>query len=60
MPDYNGELNGTPVSQRRNLAPLGDQQVSDIMSWLLSHRLDFPGAPYPSLEQPRGSNTQTP
>ena len=60
MPDYSGRLNGEPVKQRKGLAPLGDQQVSDITSWLLSHRLEYPGAPYPSLQQPSGSETQTP
>ena len=60
MPDYRGQINGQTAPQRADLAPLNDQQVSDITSWLLSHRLEFPGAPYPSLEDPPGSETKTP
>jgi cytochrome c oxidase cbb3-type subunit 3 len=60
MPDYRGEVNRKTTPQRAGLAPLNDQQVSDITAWMLSHRLEYPGAPYPSLEDPPGSGTKTP
>ena len=60
MPDYRGELDGQPVAERKGLQPLDDQQVSDLVAWLISHRQTFPGAPFPTLEAPRGSGTQVP
>ncbi|MCH2139378.1 MAG: cytochrome c [Phycisphaerales bacterium] len=60
MPDYRGHINGKPAPQRAGLTALNDQQVSDITAWILSHRLEYPGAPYPSLKDPPGGETKTP
>jgi len=60
MPDWKGTLNGSPVPQREGLAPLTDRQISDLVAFLASHRVEFAGAPFPSLGNPRGSGTQVP
>ena len=52
MPDWQGNLNGKPVPERAGLAPLSDQQVTDVLAWITSHRVAYPGQPYPA-----GGNT---
>lgn len=52
MPDWQGNLNGKPVPQREGLAPLTNTQIEDLMAWITSHRVEFPGQPYPE-----GGNT---
>jgi len=52
MPDWQGNLNGTLVPQREGLAPLSTTQIEDLMAWITSHRVEFPGQPYPT-----GGNT---
>jgi cytochrome c oxidase cbb3-type subunit 3/ubiquinol-cytochrome c reductase cytochrome c subunit len=47
MPDWQGNLNGKPVPQREGLAPLSDTQIQDLLAWITSHRVAFPGQPYP-------------
>ena len=46
MPDWQGNLNGKPVPQREGLAPLSNTQIEDLMAWITSHRVAFPGQPY--------------
>ncbi len=47
MPDWQGKLNGKPMPQRAGLSPLTDAQVADLLAWITSHRVAFPGQPYP-------------
>jgi len=47
MPDWQGNLNGAPVPQREGLAPLTAGQIEDVLTWIVSHRVEFPGQPYP-------------
>ncbi len=56
MPDWNGAINGVVAEQRKGLAPLNDKDVSDLVAFLASHRVEFPGAPFPSLENPRDTD----
>jgi mono/diheme cytochrome c family protein len=52
MPDWRG-LHGQQTAEARNGLPdLTDTQVSDVVAWLASHRIEYPGQPYPVLEQP--------
>ena len=53
MPDWMGNLNGKPVPQREGLTPLTATQINDVLAWITSHRVEFPGQPYPP-----GGNTQ--
>ncbi|MDP7069899.1 MAG: c-type cytochrome [Phycisphaerales bacterium] len=48
MPDWYGNLNGKPVPQRDGLPPLTVGQVADLLAWITSHRVEFPGQPYPA------------
>ena len=48
MPDWRGQHADAPVDQ----PPLTADQVSDIVAWLASQRINYPGQPYPVLEQP--------
>ena len=36
-PDWRGNVRGKPMS---------DQEVTDVVAWLASHRVEFPGQPY--------------
>ena len=48
MPNFAGYSGGHRHSGRTKLAPLKDSQISDIVAWLTSHRVDYPGQPYPN------------
>jgi cytochrome c oxidase cbb3-type subunit 3/ubiquinol-cytochrome c reductase cytochrome c subunit len=52
MPDWHGNLNGAPAPQFKGLTPLTEGQVADLLAWITSHRVEFPGQPYP----PTGNN----
>lgn len=39
MPDWRGDGAGKPMT---------DQEVTDVVAWLASHRVQFPGQPFPS------------
>jgi mono/diheme cytochrome c family protein len=39
MPDWRGEGSGKPMT---------DKEVTDVVAWLGSHRVQFPGQPFPS------------
>jgi cytochrome c oxidase cbb3-type subunit 3/ubiquinol-cytochrome c reductase cytochrome c subunit len=43
---------GMPGSNQVGLRPLTDQDVTDIVAWLASHRIQTPGQPYPQPPQP--------
>ena len=53
MPAWNGTINRVESEHRAGLTPLNDQDVSDLVAFLASHRVEFPGAPFPSLQDPR-------
>ncbi|MGH9615670.1 MAG: c-type cytochrome [Acidobacteriaceae bacterium] len=40
MPDWRGDAEGKPMT---------DQQVTDVVAWLSSHRTQFPGQPFPTI-----------
>jgi mono/diheme cytochrome c family protein len=47
MPNWQGRV-GTRMSDARSaLQPLTATQVGDIVAWLVSHRVEYPGSPYP-------------
>lgn len=50
MPDWRGEATPDHPAQ-----PLTDQQVTDIVAWLASHRAANPGQPYPTASSPQPS-----
>lgn len=56
MPAWNGTINGVEHRHRAGLAPLDDQKISDLVAFLASHRVEFPGAPFPSLTDPRDTD----
>jgi len=41
MPDWRSDLTGS------NARPMTDQEISDIVAWIASHRIANPGEPYP-------------
>lgn len=41
MPDWRGDVSGKPMT---------DQDVTNIVAWLVSHRVKFPGQPFPSQQ----------
>lgn len=41
MPDWRGDVQGKPLS---------DQDVTNIVAWLVSHRVEFPGQSFPSSQ----------
>jgi cytochrome c oxidase cbb3-type subunit 3 len=43
-PDWRGNVPGKPMS---------DQDVTDVVAWLVSRRVQFPGQPYSSANYPR-------
>ena len=43
-PDWRGNVPGRPIS---------DQEVTDVVAWLASHRDAFPGQPYSAANYPR-------
>lgn len=42
MPDWRGDASSHPLS---------DQEITDIVAWLASHRTQYPGQPYPTQQQ---------
>lgn len=42
MPDWRGGASSHPLS---------DQEITDIVAWLASHRTQYPGQPYPAPQQ---------
>jgi cytochrome c oxidase cbb3-type subunit 3/ubiquinol-cytochrome c reductase cytochrome c subunit len=43
-PDWRGNVRGKPMS---------DRDVTDVVAWLASHRVDVPGQPYSAANSPR-------
>jgi mono/diheme cytochrome c family protein len=43
-PDWRGNLRGKPMS---------DQEVTDVVAWLASRRVEVPGQPYSAANYPR-------
>jgi len=48
-PDWRGNLPGRPMT---------DQEVSDVVAWLVAQRPQFPGQPYPSSPGPSTGGSQ--
>jgi cytochrome c oxidase cbb3-type subunit III len=44
-PDWQNDVPGKPMSA---------QDVSDVVAWLVSHRIEYPGQPYPNAARPTG------
>ena len=40
-PDWRGDVPGQPMS---------DQEITDVVAWLVSKRLQYPGQPYPAAQ----------
>jgi cytochrome c oxidase cbb3-type subunit 3/ubiquinol-cytochrome c reductase cytochrome c subunit len=49
MPDWRGNGSGKPMT---------DKEVTDVVAWLASHRVQFPGQPFPSAP-PTGAENST-
>lgn len=47
MPDWRGNESGKPMT---------DKEVTDVVAWLGSHRVQFPGQPFSSAPPPAGDN----
>jgi cytochrome c oxidase cbb3-type subunit 3/ubiquinol-cytochrome c reductase cytochrome c subunit len=47
MPDWRGDRSGKPMT---------DKEVTDVVAWLGSHRVQFPGQPFSSAPPPAGDN----
>jgi len=45
-PDWRGNVPGKPMS---------DQEVTDVVAWLASHRVETPGQPYSATNYPRSA-----
>jgi len=43
-PDWRGNVRGKPMS---------DQEVTDVVAWLASRRVEVPGQPYSAANYPR-------
>lgn len=48
MPDWSGDGSGKPMT---------DKEVTDVVAWLGSHRVQFPGQPFSSAPPPAGDNS---
>jgi cytochrome c oxidase cbb3-type subunit 3 len=46
-PDWRGNVRGKPMS---------DQEVTDVVAWLASRRVEFPGQPYSASNHSRSAN----
>jgi hypothetical protein len=44
-PDWRGDIPGKPMTA---------QEISDVVAWLGSQRLKFPGQPYPNISKLMG------
>ena len=48
MPDWRGD---------GSVKPMTDKEVTDVVAWLGSHRVQFPGQPFPSAPQTSAENS---
>lgn len=48
MPDWRGDGSGKSMT---------DKEVTDVVAWLGSHRVQFPGQPFSSVSPPSGGNS---
>jgi cytochrome c oxidase cbb3-type subunit III len=53
-PDWRGYLEGRPVARGSSRA-MSNQDVTDVVSWLASHRVAAPGQPYISERSASGA-----
>ena len=54
-PDWRGYLEGTPGARGFSRA-MSDQEVTDVVSWLASHRVAAPGQPYVTERSASGAS----
>lgn len=47
MPDWRGDQSAKPMPDK----PMTDKEVTDVVAWLASHRVQFPGQPFPTAQQ---------
>ena len=47
MPDWRGQVGTRTIAASQLASPLTNKQIDDLVAWLTSHRVEFPGAPYP-------------
>jgi cytochrome c oxidase cbb3-type subunit 3/ubiquinol-cytochrome c reductase cytochrome c subunit len=50
-PDWRGNVAGRPMT---------DQEITDVVSWLVSRRAENPGQPYSALNDAQRSKAQHP
>jgi cytochrome c oxidase cbb3-type subunit 3 len=56
MPDWRGRVGTRVEASRQGKAPLTSDQIDDLVAWLTSHRVKYPGAPYPDTADVEGGN----
>jgi mono/diheme cytochrome c family protein len=47
MPDWRGDQSAKPMPEK----PMTDKEVTDVVAWLASHRVQFPGQPFPTAQR---------
>jgi mono/diheme cytochrome c family protein len=52
MPDWRKDLEGA------NAHPMTDQEITDVVAWLASHRVSTPGQPYPGAAPAQNDSAQ--
>lgn len=55
MPTWNGSTRGVPSPARTATDPLTATQVADLVAWIASHRVPYPGQPYPMSDAEGGT-----
>ena len=56
MPNWRGRVGTRTVESRQAATPLTSAQIDDLVAWLASHRVKYPGAPYPDTADVGSSN----
>ena len=56
MPNWRGRIGTRTVAASEVTSPLTSKQIDDLVAWLISHRVKYPGAPYPDTADVGGSN----
>lgn len=52
MPDWRGDPSSKPMLDKpMPEKPMTDKEVTDVVAWLASHRVQFPGQPFPTAQQ---------
>jgi len=56
MPNWRGQVGTRTIESHQASTPLTSEQISDLVAWLVSHKVTYPGAPYPDTADVEGSN----